>query len=271
MTEPSDFLLERLARGELSADEAAAMRRASGDAAQARAVQDRLDAIAADDAATLARLPPARVAAEVRRRQQARAPAPAPVPVPVRWWIPLGTAAVAAAAVLWLVRSPRDVAPEATPEVLAVDDGGEIVRLKGDAGLTIDRKAGAGSERLADGALVRAGDRLQLQYRAADATHGVIVSIDGAGGVTLHHPEGAATSTVLRSGGLVALDHSYELDDAPGFERFFFVTARAPIDVDAIMDAARRLAERSDADRAALVVPADHDVFALRLRKPATR
>lgn len=265
MTKVPDLSIERLARGELAPDEAAAVRAALGDDAQAQ-----LEAIAADDAATLARLPPAAVASVVRRRLAADAPQP------VRWWIPLGVAAAAAVAVLWLSRSPRDVAPEGLPSgegpgELALDDGGDVVRLKGDAALTIDRKSAAGSERLGDDALVQPGDRLQLQYRAADATHGVIVSIDGGGGVTLHHPADASASTELTGSGLVALDHSYELDVAPGFERFFFVTARSPVDIDAVVDAARVLAERNDADRSALAVPGDHTVFVMRLRKSTAR
>lgn len=267
MTKVPELVIERLARGELPPGEAATVRAALGDDAQAQ-----LDAIAADDAATLSRLPPALVASVVRRRIAAEAPSREPV----RWWVPLGVAAVAAVAVLWLSRSPRDVAPEGLPGAegpgeLALDDGGEVVRLKGDASLTIDRKAAAGSERLSDDAMVKPGDRLQLQYRAAEATHGVIVSIDGGGGVTLHHPADASSSTSLDGGGLIALDHSYELDDAPGFERFFFVTGTSAIDIDVVMDAARVLAERSDADRGALVVPADHTVFVMRLRKSTAR
>ena len=58
-----------------------------------------------------------------------------------------------------------------------------------------------------------------------------LVSIDGRGVATLHFPDDV-DPTALAHGGAMALDHSYELDDAPGFERFLRVTAgqRLPLD-----------------------------------------
>ena len=47
----------------------------------------------------------------------------------------------------------------------------------------------------------------------------MIVSYDGRGVVTLHYPNVARASAELRAGGAVPLDHSFELDDAPLFER----------------------------------------------------
>ena len=110
--------------------------------------------------------------------------------------------------------------------------------------------------RLADGASVQAGDRLQLQYRAGDRGHGAIVSIDGRGVATLHFPSSPAASTRLREGGLVALDHSYELDDAPAFERFVLVTADEPFSVATALDAARWLARSGDPQHTELPLPA---------------
>lgn len=70
-----------------------------------------------------------------------------------------------------------------------------------------------------------------MSYVAAGRAHGVIVSIDGRGQVTLHFPADAGAPTALESGRAVPLSHSYELDDAPLFERFMFVTAEAPDDL----------------------------------------
>lgn len=262
-----ELLVERLAKGELSASEAARVRAALGDDADAR-----LAAIAEDDAATLSRLPADRVARTVRGRLAARDPARASLPG--RWWIPVGAFA-AASLMVWCAVRPRG-----TDDVLPIDDrgdggalvdpsDGDVVRIKGDAVLTIDRLAGAGTERLAEGASVRAGDRLQLQYRAGDRGHGAIVSIDGRGVATLHFPSSLTASTRLREGGLVALDHSYELDDAPSFERFFFVTTPidTPIDIDMVMRAAKNLAARSDAKQAVLDLPTDHEVVSVCLDK----
>ena len=69
-----------------------------------------------------------------------------------------------------------------------------------------------------------------------------IVSIDGAGVVTLHHPDTATEEAQLGGDGRVDLPYSYELDDAPDFERFVFVTSNEPFDVHAVLLSAKRLA-----------------------------
>src|SRR6185436_11941296 len=74
-------------------------------------------------------------------------------------------------------------------------------------------------------------------------TYGAIVSIDGRGAVTLHLPRQGARATRLPEGGeTVLLDRAYELDDAPRWERFFFVTGEAPFEIEPLLEAARRAA-----------------------------
>ncbi len=107
--------------------------------------------------------------------------------------------------------------------------------------LLVFRKNKDGVEMLADGSLSKAGDLLQLAYVAAQAPYGIILSIDGRGGVTLHYPEGDET-TNLTQNQRVLLPHAIELDDAPGFERFFFLTSDSPISPADIIERARSLA-----------------------------
>lgn len=121
--------------------------------------------------------------------------------------------------------------------------GGE--RVKGLApSLAVYRRTSQGSEALADGAIARAGDLLRLGYVSAGRAYGVIVSIDGRGVVTRHLPPDGPRAASLRSGGTILLDDAYELDDAPAWERFFFVTADHAFDVAPIMEAARGAAAR---------------------------
>ncbi|MCP4157377.1 MAG: ActD protein, partial [bacterium] len=40
----------------------------------------------------------------------------------------------------------------------------------------------------------------------------------------------------------ILLPNAIELDDAPGFERFFFITSTTPIDVPALLTTAEKLA-----------------------------
>jgi hypothetical protein len=69
----------------------------------------------------------------------------------------------------------------------------------------------------------------------------VIVSIDARGGVTLHLPPGGERAALLKSGHAL-LDQAYELDDAPGWERFYFVTGETPFAVADVVNAARKVA-----------------------------
>jgi hypothetical protein len=117
------------------------------------------------------------------------------------------------------------------------------VRLKGlGPALTLFRKTTRGSETLADGDAARAGDLIRIGYRSLGRRYGVIVSLDGRGGLTRHLPERGATAAPLEAREVVLLGHAYQLDDAPAWERFFFVTADAPFAVATVEDAARRAA-----------------------------
>src|SRR5215471_10638729 len=101
-------------------------------------------------------------------------------------------------------------------------------RIKGSAAvrpsLAIYRRTPSGSERLADGDIVRAGDLLRVGYRSAGRAYGVILSIDGRGALTMHLPPTGSESMSLASDKTTTLlDRAYELDDAPNVERFYFI------------------------------------------------
>lgn len=249
--EVPELLIERLALGELSEGEAAALR-ARIAAAGGPSEAERLAAIEASNEAILAAHPPARAAAVIERRlaerrQRARA----------AWWM-AAPALVAAAAVVLVVRTQGDGMSEGpgSTTASAADTAGDpdtaggpdTVRLKGlEPHLEIYRKAGDAAERLADRAAVRAGDVLQVSYVAAGAAHGVIVSIDGNGVVTIHlPPPGGPADAPLLQGGAIPLSAAYELDDAPGFERFFFVTGPSAEALAGVEAAAQALARRDD-------------------------
>lgn len=115
--------------------------------------------------------------------------------------------------------------------------------------LILYRKINDHAEVLKDGMKANAGDLLQIAYIAAEEKYGVILSIDGNGVTTLHYPEKENQTTLLDTGEKkVLLRSAYELDDAPGFERFFFVTSRSEINAAQVITKARQLA--SDTRRA---------------------
>jgi hypothetical protein len=237
----SDLSLEQYRLGELPAAAAAELTVRIG---HDPALAARLESLAASDAEIVAGHPPAEVAAAIRRRLAAEQHVEehrARRLRPVRF----STLALPAAAAVLL-----------TVSLLLVRDrlvlGGDGTRLKGLAtALSVWRKTGDGAERLADGAVARAGDVVQLSYLAAGARYGVILSIDGRGVVTFHLPEGwergEARSPALDATGEITLASAYELDDAPSFERFFLVCGDGPFAVSAAAEPARRLAARPDA------------------------
>ncbi|HYO70855.1 MAG TPA: ActD-like protein, partial [Archangium sp.] len=148
--------------------------------------------------------------------------------------------ALAAAALVVLVR------PAAGPGV--PEPPVEETRVKGlEPRLTVHRQRDGAAEALADGAPAASGDVVQLAYVAAGRAHGVILSVDGRGTVTLHAPESGAGSVPLAPAGTHALPGAYALDDAPGFERFFLVTAEAPFALEEVLAAARSVAGRPEA------------------------
>jgi hypothetical protein len=246
--EPPKLLVEQLALGELDEAHAAPLRAQLAREA-AEGGRDRLGEIAASNAEILADYPPERVAADVRRRLD-RAQSAGRRGGRAGLWV-LAPALAAAAVLIWVVTRDDDDHEDHTianldSNATLVDDGQpEPTRIKGgvEPHLVIDRKTQAGQERLAADELVAPGDLLQVSYVPAGRTQGVIVSIDGAGAVTLHHPSDAAAEPLLSEGKEVPLAHAYELDEAPDFERFVLVTREGgPTSVAEVMTAAEQLA-----------------------------
>jgi hypothetical protein len=107
-----------------------------------------------------------------------------------------------------------------------------------------------------------------MAYFSREPGYGVILSVDGRGRVTLHLPdEHSAGAAPLKGSRLVDVPIGYELDDAPGFERFFLVTAPAPFSVASVMEAAHTLAASVRAPSAPLPLPLTFTQTSLRLDK----
>ncbi len=254
-----DLLVEQLAKGELSPARAADVRRRLEAEPGGMA---RLAAIAADDAALQARF---EVDAGMRRvRAKAAEQAVAEAlhrPARARWATLGGVLALAALVLVVWGRGPVDPGLGGVPEL--VDDG---TRAKGiESRLEVFRKEGDVARPLAEGDVVAAGQVVQVAYRSAGRRHGAILSVDGRGVVTLHHPASVRGDTRLAPGGRVLLEHAYELDDAPEHETFLFLASDAPIDVAAVAALVRVDGAAADVGR---VVPGA-EIHRLRLSKAA--
>jgi len=151
----------------------------------------------------------------------------------------------------------------------------DYTRIKGEESIDftktqiiIYRKSNNEIELLKNGDPAKAGDLLQIAYIPAGKTYGVILSIDGSGIVTLHHPESKSSSSVLKQEKKNLLPSSYELDNAPDFERFFFITAMEEIEVQSIMNKAEELAlSPASAKTKNLNLPESHSQFSILLKK----
>ena len=262
-TEPHvpDVILERYRLGELPADEAA---RVEHRLRTDEALRRRLDELEVSDREIRRCYPPEWLAEQVRERRRASVPgAPRPAPAWTRHW-PL-PAALAAAAVVLLVLAPRTFGPPLTGTAVSPAAPGSPDRIKGlEPSLTLYRRTARGSETLADGATVRAGDQIRVGYRAAGRAYGVILSVDGRGAVSIHLAAEDAKAAPLRSGETVLLDRAFELDDAPLWERFYLVVAEGPFALAPVVEAARRAAlERQPAPLPALPSPFQQYVITL--------
>ena len=130
-----------------------------------------------------------------------------------------------------------------------------VTRVKGEGSkLYIYRKTNGLVELLQKDSKASAGDLLQIAYSSASDTYGIILSIDGRSTVTLHYPASESDSQKLIPGKKVLLGNSYELDDAPDFERFFFITSDSEMDIKSVIFTAEVLAvEREKAKKENLV------------------
>ncbi len=266
-TRTPDWLVERLHAGDLPSGEAERVRARL----EAEGGLGRLEALRADDAAFREAHPPGPALGEIRRRAAGwRAGAARPGRLSSPEWAPAALVLAPARRAAWRRALVPALAMAAVVvfAVVLVPRGGEVIgpadpgtegtRVKGVGAPRLEvhrRLPGGEPEALAAGAAVRAGDLLQLSYVAAGTSYGVVVSIDGRGAVTLHLPEGGGRAVALHRGKAVALEHAYQLDDAPGFERFFLVTGKDPFDAGAVVEAARRLAALGAAEVSPLSLP----------------
>jgi len=254
-----DWTLEQFVLGELPPDQMERIEKdIAGDPELARRVSD----LRESSEEILRQHPPAVFAAEVHRRAaHDKVVRPS---LRVRWLF-VSPALAAAAVVILLLVNPGILpftTPDESPSTTEIRTKGLMPTLR------VYRQRDESPERLEAETETCAGDVLQISYLAAEATHGVILSIDGKGSVTLHHPQHPAHDTSLGADGEVPLPSAYELDAAPVFERFFFVTATTPLSVEETLAAARSLArDLGEAQTMLLDLPESYEQSTFLVRK----
>lgn len=271
-----DWKLERYLLGELPADELARIRAV---VEQSPNEQARLETLRQSNGQLLEKLPPTELVAEVQRRAHLARVQEAVSAQTSSRWRPLWVAVPSALALVMALRlSPESSTgdfPTPAAGVSAEQAGGPDAesqftdREKGlRPQLRLYRLRNKQVERVRAEQEARAGELLQVGYVAASRPYGMVLSVDGAGALTLHYPEEASGSTTLKTAGEVRLPHSFELDDAPEFERFFLVTSSQPFKPELVMEAARSLASSPTTARSGtLPLPAGLEQTSLLVRK----
>ena len=244
---PGDLFIEKYRMGELDSREIEMLKKRYPDNDELNQIIEELDA---DDRLILENYTPEAMASRIRERAE-EDEAPEGGRSFSRFRLARFTALAAAAALVLVFgiaffRLP----PTTSGNLVAASDSISSERIKGlEPSLKIYRHTGDSAEILENRDVVSEKDLLQIEYISGSFRYGVIFSIDGRGTVTMHHPTYEGISAELDQGGAVLLPYAYELDDAPDFERFFFVAGGSVFNLDDVMDAAYELAAKGRASR----------------------
>jgi hypothetical protein len=112
--------------------------------------------------------------------------------------------------------------------------------------LFIYKKIDSNVVQLSNGGKARTGDLLQLAYQIIKNNYCIIFSIDGRGRITYHYPVDPSAPAKIDSHKKTLLTESYELDDAPDFERFFIISSADQFDAAPVIRSIERLASIKD-------------------------
>jgi hypothetical protein len=119
-------------------------------------------------------------------------------------------------------------------EVAMADaSGDEGLRIKGlSARMEVWKKTGDSAVQMENLGEAREGDEIQLRYAVAEKCYGLLFSMDGNGTITMHmgHENRAVE---LEPGKMTTLPFAYKLDNAPKFEKFFFLTSKNEFELNA--------------------------------------
>lgn len=278
--EVPEILIEQYALGELSPERVREVEESAG-------FHERIAEIERSNAAILAQYPPEQFVTRIRNqfsaeeeREAARTGATDQADAAER------SAARKQPALRWLAFAVPGAAVLVAGVLIAVQGflgsgfGGngseldDVVRIKGSLPQLLVYRSVEGpdtrdeeAEELTDGALAHAGDRLQLAYNAGDREYGVIISVDGRGGVYTHFPLNLSAEPELVVGRKQQLTYGYQLDDAPRFEHFYFITSHDTFSVGELVRTIRSQAagitERADS----LVLADGFEITSVTIRK----
>jgi hypothetical protein len=168
-----------------------------------------------------------------------------------RWSFIGVPAAIAAALYTALVFPPFLYSRKNTVENSFPEKTTGIERSKGaGAQIHLYKKEEQDAVQLYNQSFIKGGDSIQIGYTAAGVKYGFIISIDGNGTVTQHYPDYGYNAAKLNTSGEVLLNYSYQLDNAPSFERFLFITGNDSFNTRNFINTLKHLESRKSAETA---------------------
>ena len=252
-----DWKLERYLTGDLPAEE---MREIRDMEATDEVFAGRVKLLREDNAAILKKLPFEKLSEKISAMPGRSNGAGNTVRVNFTLVKFAAAAALVLAVVTVALFSQRDITVPAqsangTMDVAMVTDVENAMgdtRIKGlDARMEVWKKIGDSAVQMSNLDEAREGDEIQLRYSVPEKCFGLLFSMDGNGTLTMHMAEGNK-AIALEPGKMTTLPFAYQLDNAPKFEKFFFLTSRDNFELDvADVDA---ILKRSDINKVSLSV-----------------
>lgn len=114
-----------------------------------------------------------------------------------------------------------------------VENSAGDTRIKGlGARMEVWKKTGDSAVQMENLGEAREGDEIQLRYAVAEKCFGLLFSMDGNGTITMHMGQ-ENRAVELEPGKMTTLPFAYKLDNAPKFEKFFFLTSKNEFELNA--------------------------------------
>ena len=268
-----DYYLERFLLGELPEEESVEIQKMIADDS---ALQTKIEDIESSNQEILARYLPSNVRAQIENRMEETLNFPLLNRLmnqffSMRRIIYISSALITVVLLFVLIQPGGKDKIGAFP----FDPASDVSLVKGfseidfsSTQLLVFRKSQDSVDILHDGNRAKAGDLLQLAYIAAHKKYGTILSLDARGNITLHFPSRLSDPTELETNKKAFLPNAIELDDAPDFERFLFITSDSPIDVAHVLRQAKKLtSDPAQAEKGQLDLPPRFNQYSVLIIK----
>ncbi|OQY38328.1 MAG: hypothetical protein B6229_06125 [Spirochaetaceae bacterium 4572_7] len=150
--------------------------------------------------------------------------------------------------------------------VLPMNRTTDDIYLKGAERLNIYIQNGSEVEKLKNLSYASEMDKLQITYMSKEK-YGTIFSIDGLHNTTFHHPGDGIGNINLEQGKEIFIPSSYTLDNAPFFEKFYFISTDKSFNLTEIKKAISRINIENGSITSDIQLPSQYNIKTITLIK----